>query len=1066
MSAKRDSLFPSASVGRAQGVHIVRTPSRESLAVHPLLNAPHHLDSAKYVPYTPRQRQPTTATATPVQPTTTAPSQGSVPAKPHIANLRAAAQSIGLESNSIGWAILEKISFEGDTSDEWSEIWNALIKSRATLLLPSEPSSGHESITPEFVQDHLILCDLASRENTAVVTLSGLRGHLVNDSLTFRSTLHRSTKPFQALLAPSASRVASLDALPPLPDYPPESSYPSFTVSAFSATLPLPLRATKPPLPPRPGARSAQASSSARLSMPFASLFGHRPSTPPPFPPTTTTTTTAHTSTATDVDSTIDISAFVIDTVLSRTEIATGIIGALKGEIAIALNDQPPWIVERVHTFALPYFPFVKLPAGKKKLQDIGGNPNRVVYAVNAALDKPEEYADKFQAFYRAVEAELRNTGRVRAEEGTHVDGLDTSGLQDAEPEREEQVDEAQIRDVLETIEATLCTLLYDRLFLPSTSDDASHNEALSSRVAALNMLDLGLEHLDIDIGDANHAEVDAVVRTCGQTLAQLDLSARSPREKAAVLVSAHKLVVEGLSKIPPVRLKSRDDAEMVPMNHSSDPTETTEHASTPAASIPVPPQESTNIQSPSMPAIHLSTSPNQPSIIEQAPSSETIAHSTSSPVSGDVLLPILIFSVVKANPSKLVSHLLFTQRFRNQAFGGEESYCLINLMAVAEFLENVDLGALGLGESEKKVLSTADLTPIPITRPNMPESPTAPTLSGEEHLANLRGRVGQGVDAIAGSANKVISGVFDSSFGVLRALLPGQTSGNGIAPGSALSTVSGSGSASGPGSGLAVGSGTGSGAGSTSTGTGAGDTDAAPWGVRPSLGLIRRETGFSIAGLTVALPGGPGRARSQSHPEEQGQRELVEVSSRPASLKSHRSGHEASEDENENEEGSSADEESEEEEGDGEEEEAEEEGKEAEEDRGHRDEGEEGGDEQAHDTRSIKSFESMLSSGRTTRKKAGAGSSPAAATTTTTGQRRKRLTDLTDRLTHGMAGMSRRVQGGDVQRQVVSGRLPPPHRRFMECTEQDIRVSEVGELLREYQRLVEAVRNAGGFQE
>jgi hypothetical protein len=68
-------------------------------------------------------------------------------------------------------------------------------------------------------------------------------------------------------------------------------------------------------------------------------------------------------------------------------------------------------------------------------------------------------------------------------------------------------------------------------------------------------------------------------------------------------------------------------------------------------------------------------------------------------PISGDILLPILIFSVVKSNPPHLVSHLLYTQRFRNQSIGGEESYCLINLTAVAEFLENVDLGALGLGE-------------------------------------------------------------------------------------------------------------------------------------------------------------------------------------------------------------------------------------------------------------------------------------------------------------------------------------------------------------------------------
>lgn len=74
-------------------------------------------------------------------------------------------------------------------------------------------------------------------------------------------------------------------------------------------------------------------------------------------------------------------------------------------------------------------------------------------------------------------------------------------------------------------------------------------------------------------------------------------------------------------------------------------------------------------------------------------------------PVSGDIILPLMIFAVVKTNPPHLVSHLLYTQRFRYQAIGGEESYCLINLLAVAEFLENVDLAALGLGEKEKTVL-------------------------------------------------------------------------------------------------------------------------------------------------------------------------------------------------------------------------------------------------------------------------------------------------------------------------------------------------------------------------
>lgn len=97
-----------------------------------------------------------------------------------------------------------------------------------------------------------------------------------------------------------------------------------------------------------------------------------------------------------------------------------------------------------------------------------------------------------------------------------------------------------------------------------------------------------------------------------------------------------------------------------------------------------------------------------------EAPSRPLSPVTTPTPVSGDIILPLLIFAVVKANPPHLVSHLLFTQRFRRErAAGGEEGYCLVNLMAVAEFLENVDLAALGLGESEKMVIRCVD-APVP----------------------------------------------------------------------------------------------------------------------------------------------------------------------------------------------------------------------------------------------------------------------------------------------------------------------------------------------------------------
>lgn len=83
----------------------------------------------------------------------------------------------------------------------------------------------------------------------------------------------------------------------------------------------------------------------------------------------------------------------------------------------------------------------------------------------------------------------------------------------------------------------------------------------------------------------------------------------------------------------------------------------------------------------------------------------------TPTTVSGDLLLPLLIFSVVKANPARLVSHLLYTQRFRSRSTGGQESYCLINLMAVVEFLEHVDMSALGLGDSERVMRFVSSLS-------------------------------------------------------------------------------------------------------------------------------------------------------------------------------------------------------------------------------------------------------------------------------------------------------------------------------------------------------------------
>ena len=144
-------------------------------------------------------------------------------------------------------------------------------------------------------------------------------------------------------------------------------------------------------------------------------------------------------------------------------------------------------------------------------------------------------------------------------------------------------------------------------------------------------------------------------------------------------------VVVSPISDSPVAELQPITDTEktalLTPDNASGTSDASTNTSASPILTVSPPPEPSSASPSPS-----------------PAP--------TATPVSGDIILPLMIFAVVKANPPHLVSHLLFTQRFRRErAAGGEEGYCLINLMAVAEFLENVDLAALGLGESEKMVI-------------------------------------------------------------------------------------------------------------------------------------------------------------------------------------------------------------------------------------------------------------------------------------------------------------------------------------------------------------------------
>lgn len=318
--------------------------------------------------------------------------------------------------------------------------------------------------------------------------------------------------------------------------------------------------------------------------------------------------------------------------------------------------------------------------------------------------------------------------------------------------------------------------------------------------------------------------------------------------DKAATIVAAHNTAVEGLSRLPPIRLKPEEELENEPtpmaaqFKQNRSPRSPVKTFDQSEGTLPPLREESTDA-SPAEPELLQVPSPTLP----QAPSSPT-------PVASDVLLPFMIYSVVKSNPPELVSHLLYIQRYRMRAgAGGEEGFCLINLLAVVEFLENVDLGALGLADSAR-VLSVANLAPLPLSpAPFGDDSASSPVSAA----ARLRGRVNQ-VEELAGSAGKVVFGVVDSSFSALRGLL--SVPGAPVADQSPVAATSPQ------------------------------LLDQAPWNYqREGFGLLRRGTEFTLASVTSSLPAlhrvTTGGSRRTGQGEESGQM-LIEVPSRPGSVK------------------------------------------------------------------------------------------------------------------------------------------------------------------------------------
>jgi hypothetical protein len=80
-------------------------------------------------------------------------------------------------------------------------------------------------------------------------------------------------------------------------------------------------------------------------------------------------------------------------------------------------------------------------------------------------------------------------------------------------------------------------------LFSSANGDDALHDEALESRIAALNLLDLDLAHLGVIVDEVDDtAEIDEAVKEAGQQLQKLE-SSHAARDKLDHLLRSNSII-------------------------------------------------------------------------------------------------------------------------------------------------------------------------------------------------------------------------------------------------------------------------------------------------------------------------------------------------------------------------------------------------------------------------------------------------------------------------------------------------------------------------------------------
>lgn len=269
---------------------------------------------------------------------------------------------------------------------------------------------------------------------------------------------------------------------------------------------------------------------------------------------------------------------------------------------------------------------------------------NNLTSPIHKAPVPPERLTAMFQDFYAGTFEQIYDI--LPEDTNSSTTGEMMSSDEIAGQKSRRQMADMKRQQWREEIEARVCLEMYEKIFELKTSTDEPRDEALMSKIIAMNLIGVTLEQLGVGLSDEEWSEMQPTITLIGEEMQSLN-NALTPKSKIDILVACHKKIVDEVQHTNMV-----DEIALA----AETPTKATMQGQT-----------------------------------------ETLGQNDGSSrkyLGADAILPILIYSIIKSNPAKLVSHFQFIQRFRaSSMLTGEAAYCLTNVEAAIGFLETFDDG-------------------------------------------------------------------------------------------------------------------------------------------------------------------------------------------------------------------------------------------------------------------------------------------------------------------------------------------------------------------------------------